>query len=73
MKLTILGIMLLVLSACATGGGEKMSIQQGVAQCNAACEKNPNVAEFSSKAGGGMPLLFFGGMEQRCRCKDIKL
>jgi hypothetical protein len=32
---------------------------------------NPEISAISSKAGGGIPLLFMGGMEIKCSCNRL--
>ena len=41
---------------------------EGAANCNSVCKNNPEISEYSHKAGGGITLLFMGGFEEKCGC-----
>ena len=53
---------------CASGN-KMESFTEGAATCNEICKDNPEIDEYSHKAGGGVTLLFMGGFEERCGCK----
>jgi hypothetical protein len=58
--------------ACSSSGELKQKMIDGAATCNAICKDNPKISEYSQKAGGGIPLLFMGGSEEKCGCSRDK-
>lgn len=69
MKIILLFVCVFVLSACSSTGDHKHSLVEGGKECNTLCKNNPEISEYSVKAGGGIPILFIGGMEQKCACR----
>jgi len=69
MKIVWTSIVLLLMAGCSHHDDD-LNIRQGIAECNTACVNNPNVKTYSVKAAGGIPILFFGGMEQKCGCRQ---
>ena len=67
MKTVILSLLAVFVVGCASKGDPK-EWMEGAATCNEICVKNPEIREFSGKAGGGITLLFFGGAEVKCVC-----
>jgi len=53
---------------CSTTSERSHSLKESAVACNDICKANPEISEVSFKAGGGMPLIFLGGMEQKCGC-----
>jgi len=66
---TLLLLLLVTFSiGCSTTPEHEHSLNEGAKICSNICKENPEISEVSVKAGGGMPLLFIGGMEQKCAC-----
>lgn len=64
-------VIALLLAVFAVGCASKSDTRdwlEGAATCNEICVKNPDIREFSGKAGGGITLLFIGGAEVKCVC-----
>ncbi len=72
MKHMLLVLVALLSTACSSAGDLKQKMIDGAATCNAICKDNPKISEYSRKAGGGIPLLFVGGSEERCACSRDK-
>ena len=53
-------------SGCASEP-KNVEFKDGIADCAMMCKTNPDVKEYSQKAGGGF-ILFFGGEEKKCAC-----
>lgn len=67
-----LGVLaMLLMAGCSSNETRKAELSDGVASCNEICRTNPGISEYSHKAGGGMPLLFVGGVEVKCGCNRI--
>lgn len=71
MKIVILVMLAAATIGCSSTDDRKQMFMEGATACNAACMDNPEISEISSKAGGGIPLLFMGGMEIKCRCNRL--
>jgi len=69
MKTYALLAVVLLTVGCSSPGEEKQMFFEAADACNTICKNNPEINQFSQKAGGGMPLLFLGGMEISCSCK----
>ena len=69
MKSLILILLVVFSVGCSTAPKNEHSIIEGAKVCNNICKDNPEISEISVKAGGGMPLLFIGGMEKKCACR----
>ena len=70
MKTFLLMVVVLVSAGCAsTSCNQKFT--EGAANCNSICKNNPAISEYTHKAGGGITLLFMGGLEEKCRCDRI--
>ena len=67
MKTILLGIVVLASAGCASVPPHQR-FAEGAANCNSICKNNPEINKYSSKAGGGITLLFMGGMEEKCEC-----
>ncbi len=72
MKRLLLVSVALLSAACSSAGDLKQKMVDSAATCNAICKDNPKVSEYSQKSGGGIPLLFVGGSEERCACSREK-
>ena len=69
--LALIAILFSILSlsfGCSSTPEHRQHIVEGAAICNTTCQDNPEISEYSFKVGGGMPLIFFGGVEQKCAC-----
>ena len=65
----LLGVLaILLMAGCSSNEIRKAEFSDGAASCNEICRTNPGISEYSHKAGGGMPLLFMGGVEVKCGC-----
>ena len=71
MKIVVLAMLAAVTIGCSSTDDRKQMFMEGATACNTACMDNPEISEISSTAGGGMPLLFIGGMEITCRCNRL--
>ncbi|OGS06407.1 MAG: hypothetical protein A2270_06890 [Elusimicrobia bacterium RIFOXYA12_FULL_51_18] len=67
MKSLLLIVVFLACTGCATMTPQQR-FAQGAENCNSICKNNPEINKYSSKAGGGITLLFMGGMEEKCEC-----
>jgi len=72
MKFLLLVLVASLSVACSSTEEYKQKMIEGAASCNAICKDNPKISEYSRKAGGGIPLLFMGGMEEKCGCSKEK-
>ncbi|MFV2058401.1 MAG: hypothetical protein ACC707_18205 [Thiohalomonadales bacterium] len=68
MKIAILIMLVMVTLGCSTTDDRDQIFTQGATLCNSICMGNPAIHEMTSTAGGGMPLLFVGGMTLSCKC-----
>ena len=68
MKTLLLVLAVSLMVGCSSKGGLKEDMSDGAAICNEICKNNSEISEYSSTAGGGIPLLFMGGMEVKCSC-----
>ncbi|MEN8132870.1 MAG: hypothetical protein ABFS45_22360 [Pseudomonadota bacterium] len=68
MKILALVVVAAFTVGCSSTNERKQMFIEGAETCNMICMNNPEVGEYSYKAGGGMPLLFMGGMEEKCNC-----
>ncbi len=69
MKIWGLAMIMAFSAGCSSTGDDKQEFIDGAKTCNTICMNNPEVGEYSQKLGGGIPLLFVGGMETTCNCK----
>lgn len=65
---TILMIGIALFAVGCQSTHDTRDVTEGAANCNVICKNNPEIREYSYKAGGGLPLLLMGGMEERCTC-----
>ncbi|MDH3354387.1 MAG: hypothetical protein OEL79_04150 [Chromatiales bacterium] len=72
MKMLLLVFMVSLSVGCSATADRKQKMIDGAATCNSICQNNPEIGEYSQKMGGGMPLLFMGGMEVKCACSRSK-
>ncbi len=70
MKIAVLVMLAAVTIGCSSTDDRKM-FMEGATACNTVCINNPEISEISSSAGGGVPVLFMGGMEIKCRCNRL--
>ncbi|MFT6094303.1 MAG: hypothetical protein ACJA2D_001971 [Pseudohongiellaceae bacterium] len=66
-----IGILLFVsvfMVGCSSNQSKEEMFSDAAKACNNICDANPSVSQVSSSAGGGLPLLFIGGMETSCQC-----
>lgn len=71
MKIIVLAMLVAFTIGCSTTDDRKQMFMEGATACNTACMDNPEISAISSKAGGGIPLLFMGGMEIKCSCNRL--
>jgi len=70
-KLVLVSLASFIVGCGSTGEHKRMFIE-GAEVCNSICLSNPEVGEYSYKAGGGIPLLFVGKIEEKCNCSEPK-
>ncbi len=68
MKIVIAVMLVAVTIGCSTTHDRKQMFTEGATACSTVCLDNPEISEISSTVGGGIPLLFLGGMEIKCKC-----
>ncbi len=68
MKRYLLVLVVSLMVGCSSKGDLKDEMSDGAASCNDICKNNPEISAYSHKAGGGITLLFMGGMEVKCSC-----
>lgn len=67
MKTFLLMVVVLSSTGCASVTPHQ-EFTEGAANCNSICKNNPEINEYSHKAGGGITLLIMGGYEEKCGC-----
>lgn len=68
MRILALIMVVTFITGCSNANQRKETFIDGAVTCNNICINNPEVGEYSQKVGGGVTLLFVGGMEEKCNC-----
>ncbi len=68
MRILALVMVVAFIAGCSHHNQRKQMFIEGAETCNKICMNNSEVGEYSQKAGGGVTLLFMGGMEEKCNC-----
>lgn len=72
MKKLVLILFSVFIVGCSSTQERNKEFAKGAEDCKEICLGCPEISEFSVKAGGGVTLLFIGGMEYKCVCTRTK-
>lgn len=67
-KISVLVLVSLCVVGCSSNQNKEQMFIEAAEACSTICKDNPSIRQVSSSAGGGLPLLFLGGMETSCQC-----
>lgn len=67
---TILATVVIILATGCASESKNEEFKAGISDCAMMCKANPEVKEYSQSTGGGIMLLFLGGEEKKCACKQ---